>query len=431
MTSLNLGSDYIRDVRLGMTQAAAIYVGAKKIWPPMAPVATQYATVGAFTYTIPADCDKIDVILLGGGGGGGNGSLFLPGTGGAGGQWLVTTLVRGVDIPWTTTSLTGNVGAGGAGGAAAGGANNGIAGDATTIAALSLSAAGGAGGAGWGNGQRNGFTSIPNSQSLSGQLYSAGLGGTGIGVAPGSGGASVQGTPFGNNPGFAGARGQAWFYAYSSSPTPLPPTLPGGSLSVIYDAVGTGGLGTGSGSSYTATGSHVCSGNAVVVAVSVLMLAGSITGVTATYGGQAMTQLGTTTGSGGAGYKAYLFGLLNPPTGSQTVSSTATGSGLYGLAMSSVSYSGVTSFGTATTNAGSSNATTQTISSSAGKMVAHAFASFVSATISGYNQTQRLAVGTTAVNVVQGDAAGAASVTFNATINNAAPWTSIAVELNN
>lgn len=431
MTSFMSGSDYIRDVRLGTTQAAAVYLGTQKIWPPMDPVATQYTATGAFTYTIPADCDKIDVILLGGGGGGGNGSLFVPGTGGAGGGWLVTTLVRGVDIPWGTTSLAGSVGTGGAGGSAAGAANNGIAGGATTLTSPALSGAGGAGGAGWGNGQRNGFTSSPSSQSLNGQTYNAAAGGAGVGTAPGAGGASVQGTPFGNNPGFAGARGQAWFYAYSASPTPFPSTPPGGSLSVVYDATGSGATGTGSGTSYTATGSHTCSGNAVVVAISALMLAGMITGGTVTYGGQTMTQLGTATGSGGAGYKGYLFGLLNPPTGSQTVVATVTGTGLYGLAMSSVSYGGVTSFGTVATNAGSGTTPTQTVSSTTGKMVAQAFASFVNATISGYDQTQRLAAGGTVACVVQGDAAGAASVTFNATINNSTPWTSITVDLNN
>lgn len=419
MTSLHSGSGYVRDVRLGTTQASAVYLGSTKIWPPPAPVLTTYSTAGSYTYNIPGDCDRVDAILLGGGQGG-TGIGFGNGQGGHAGKWSTTTLVRGVDFPWAATTITGTVGAGGSGnGGGAGGSTTAIVTGGSTYTAV-----GGSGGMGVTvpGGEAAG-TQAFNSQSYVGGGAQSSLGG--VGVVPGGGGA---GGGFGSSIGGGGAVGRAWFYAYSDSPPAFSPAPPNG---VAYDATGSGATGSGSGTSYTAVGSHTSSGNAVVVAISVLMLAGTITSGTVTYGGQSMTQLGTATGSGGAGYKGYLFGLLNPPSGSQTVIATVGGTGLYGLAMSSVSYAGVTSFGTVATNAGSGTAPTQTVSSTTGKMVAQAFASFVNATISGYDQTQRLAAGTTTACVVQGDAAGAASITFNATINNSTPWTSITVDLNN
>ncbi|SLC02159.1 Uncharacterised protein [Mycobacteroides abscessus subsp. abscessus] len=190
------------------------YGGSSAAFSPHAPDSQQFISSG--TYAIPAWCYKIDVILIGAGGGGGNGSLFLPGNGGDGGAWQIVTLVRGVDIPWSASAITVTIGLGGVGGIASGGANNGQPGGSTVIncGAYTLSAIGGSGGIGWGNLSRNGKTPSPASQTLNGQTYNAGAGGTGAGAAPGAGGASQQGTVIGNRPGFDGARGQAWFYAY-------------------------------------------------------------------------------------------------------------------------------------------------------------------------------------------------------------------------
>ncbi|UVF61199.1 minor tail protein [Mycobacterium phage DuncansLeg] len=189
--------------------------------PPYATTVQQFSSAGSYSYTIPRNCDFIDVVLLGGGGGGRSmPAVGTWGQGGRAGTWQTYTLVRGVDIPFATTVITGSVGTGGAGGAAAIGSNPGQPGGATTAVATGWagthSAAGGAGG---------GNTFDPNGQgpgdlTYNGQLYDGGeertsLGGGQTGNPPGGGGTASQvSVGFFGTAGGAGAPGAAWFRAY-------------------------------------------------------------------------------------------------------------------------------------------------------------------------------------------------------------------------
>ncbi|ASR77113.1 minor tail protein [Mycobacterium phage MyraDee] len=212
MGTSRLNSAYPPRIYLGTSPVSRCFLGNELVWLTALVGGTQtFTTVGAFAFDIPNGARYIDYVLLGAGGGGGNGSLFLPGNGGAAGQWLVGTLERGVDLPWSVTQLLGSVGAPGAAGSG-GGATNGGNGGATILS--SLSAPGGSGGAGWGNGTRNGASPSPVTQNYNGFPYTAGTGGSGAGGV-GAGGASQQGTAFGNRDGFVGGRGQAWLRAFA------------------------------------------------------------------------------------------------------------------------------------------------------------------------------------------------------------------------
>lgn len=428
--SMRWGSEYVRGVSLGSTPAKAVYRGDTKIWPPPSPSLMSYTNAGSYTYTIPAGYDKIDVILLGGGGSGAGGQTFSNnyGNGGGGGQWHTTTLTRGVDFPTNATTISGTIGTGGAGASANSNGQPGNPTTATISGYVSLQANGGAAGIGQ-NTNGNGLS--PGNIAYNDREYIGGAQANGPGNAvpansPGGGSPGGEGRTLGTGRSTAaGASGAAWFYAYSGPrPYPLFSTM------VSYDATGTGGTGSGSTSTYTATGTHECSGSAVVVAVSASSFSGSISSCTVTYGGQPMTLLGSDT-AGGASYSCvYLFGILNPPTGSQTISVSASGTYMIGLTMTSVSYHGVVSFGTAVSVTGATNPPTHTVSAhEEGSMIAHTVGLFANASVLTYNQTLRSARNTTYSSICQGDAEGAPSVTFSPTFSSHTAWACIAVEL--
>lgn len=210
-------------------------------------------------------------------------------------------------------------------------------------------------------------------------------------------------------------------------------TAPNVAVSAVdYDTVGAGGSATGASGTISASWSHTCTGNAVVVAVRAQRFTGAPT-LGATYGGVPMTLLGSVAYAG-ANNVVALFGLLNPPSGSQTVVATATAAGASNLAASSVSYSGVSSFGTPVTNTGSGTSLSQTVSSGANRMVAQAFSAFASSgagalDISAYNRMQRAEVPVSNLDMLQGDAPGAASVAFTATADRSSAWAGIGVDL--
>ncbi|AHJ86573.1 minor tail protein [Mycobacterium phage Jolie2] len=112
-------------------------------YPPHAPTLTYIATPGAWSYTIPRWAEYIDVVMVGAGSRGTGGSFFGNGAGGNAGQWLGITLDRSQpsELPITTMTLSGFVGAGGS--------TNGGAGGATVLSAVgsfgARSAAGGQG----------------------------------------------------------------------------------------------------------------------------------------------------------------------------------------------------------------------------------------------------------------------------------------------
>ncbi|WP_094359901.1 glycine-rich domain-containing protein [Mycobacterium marinum] len=170
-------------------------------------VETVIAPAGAYSYQMPSWATHVDVILLAGGGGGGGGAAIN--LGGLGGHWQTATLERGVDIPWSTTTITGVIGSGGSAGSGGGvGGNGGV----TTATATGMTPLSATGGVASGSQTIVGQGSYPQTTNFNGRTYRGG-GQTGIGtagVAPGGGGSG--GYPF--LPGQWGARGQAWFYAY-------------------------------------------------------------------------------------------------------------------------------------------------------------------------------------------------------------------------
>ncbi|OBG71355.1 hypothetical protein A5700_12170 [Mycobacterium sp. E1214] len=186
-------------------------------WPTMSPVPASFSTAGAYTYNIPYWANKIDVILLGGGSGGNAGGAgFVNGSGGAAGTWAtLTTLVRGTDIPISTTQITGTVGAGGTRGVYGGAAPG--SGGATTATATGWAGLSAAGGVYANYGSAVGRAPSPTSQTYNGQTYAGGAAqntGGAAGNAPGGAGAGGPGSAFSGSSGGAGAPGEAWFYAY-------------------------------------------------------------------------------------------------------------------------------------------------------------------------------------------------------------------------
>jgi hypothetical protein len=191
---------------------------------PHASASSVVTTVGASTYVIPAWCRYLDVALLpgGGGGGGGGGNPLYPGEGGDAGAFVTRRLERGVDIPWTTMTLTVTVGDGGAAGAGGPIGGTGVNGTATTLSGTGMStltAPGGRGGIGSAafiSYDQTGDGVVP--VTFNGIVYSGGgpvtTGSGGVGNVPGGGGRGGNGGFFVGAAGGNGAIGQAWLRAY-------------------------------------------------------------------------------------------------------------------------------------------------------------------------------------------------------------------------
>ena len=207
-------------------------------------------------------------------------------------------------------------------------------------------------------------------------------------------------------------------------------------IPIAYDATGAGVTHGGTG---TTTVSHTLgtSANAVVVAVSIFSGVASPT-VTAQIGTSSIPLLGTTPNFIATYYEyIFLFGLINPPTGAQTITLTISGGSVDALAANSVSYSNVAAFGSVSTTSGSGSSASHTISSAPGQLVVQAFSTESSgggSSFSAYSQTQRsnlVSVSGVSEPLIIGDSPGAASVMFSATSPGATTynWGSIAVPL--
>jgi hypothetical protein len=196
------------------------------LYPVTTGVRTSYTTAGSGSYPIPAWCNKIDVVGVGGGGGGGMGSVFSWGQGGDGGNRNYATLVRGVDIAWSTTALAYTVGAGGIGTTQLGtglphftqpggnGGNSSVQGDPGTAPGI---ATGGGGGSSESSPTNNNGMTFASALTLNGQTYPGntfgGNGNSTNGTGPGYGGGggnSALGPFVGKN----GGAGAVYFYAY-------------------------------------------------------------------------------------------------------------------------------------------------------------------------------------------------------------------------
>lgn len=180
-------------------------------------------TVGTFEYQIPAWCERMDIIVVGGGGGGEGGNIEVTGAGGKPAKFVGSTIIRGVDIPWATTVLTGQVGAGGLGGRGVSlpsfsdwfGGIDGQQGDTTEVIASGMTTITSGGGAGGKNGYITGAG--VDDYTFNGVTY------------PGSETQELAGKP-GNSPGGGGGggfifvgrggdggNGQIWIRAYGWS----------------------------------------------------------------------------------------------------------------------------------------------------------------------------------------------------------------------
>lgn len=205
---------------------------------------------------------------------------------------------------------------------------------------------------------------------------------------------------------------------------------------VTFDSVGAGVYVTGSGAT-AGSYSHTIAGNGVVGIANCFSTTTNNV-VTMKCGLTSMNQLGVIQWDTTSGIFAQLlvFGLLTPPTGAQTMSIVNTGGGnsFYGLSFNSVSYGNVGSFGTCSTNAGSTGTSLSHsgITSAADRMVIQAFGKNTTGVVTSPNQTSRwnTAGNGNAKNMPIQDAAGAGSpLTFSCTDGANPKWASIVLDI--
>lgn len=208
-------------------------------------------------------------------------------------------------------------------------------------------------------------------------------------------------------------------------------------MAVAFDAVGPSSAGTTGSSPLSWTHTAGAGSNmAVIVGVSQMDGALSLGSVTATYGGTAMTFLGARASNDSTAGAAWMFGLVSPPTGAQTVVVTGSGDQFIG---GSISFTGVdqtTPFATAVTGAGDdtggTNKPTATVSSAANNMVVDILV--YGQGINGATGTQRwldnVNTNSAAGNAVQSTYAGASSVTTTYNVAGLDWWGLVAVSIN-
>lgn len=199
-----------------------------------------------------------------------------------------------------------------------------------------------------------------------------------------------------------------------------------------FDAVGAGGLAP---STSPLTYTHVISSSAtaLLVGVSVVSIPGSTVSITVKAGTTTLKELtGIQFGSAsGYGRCIYVFGLINPPTGSQTI--TVTFHGCEDASANSCSYVGVTGFGTPVRADGASHPS-QSIDVDGGLALFQMFGASSTDTFSGYSQTSRWnqpgSVGNNLATLI-GDAAVSTPGTaaFTATQTATDDWGSIIVPM--
>lgn len=202
------------------------------------------------------------------------------------------------------------------------------------------------------------------------------------------------------------------------------------------DAVGAGSTGSSTTPSFT----HTINGNAIVLFCNIVTLGSTPGTVTATCGGVSMTALASV-----PNYYAisptdnnvsmYAFGLINPPTGNQTVAMTFTDWGSkHQIAANSLSYFNVSTFGTPVADSGPGE-TTIKIMSAENRLVANAFSGYTGG-FSSYSQALRYRfsfVNGDHVSMIMGDApiqdiANQPALVFTSK-NTSAGWGGIAVPM--
>ena len=188
-----------------------------------------------------------------------------------------------------------------------------------------------------------------------------------------------------------------------------------------YDSVGAGYTSGGSGGSW----SHTMV-NASVICVSIMC--GAASGATVNIDGTInVPQVGPVVTIGSNAQYLYMFALTKPPQGAHTINVVNANAYLVG---GSVAYRNAWVVDPLQSATGSGTTETQVVTASTGSLVVQVFAAYGSQAQSGYNQTARYygwGNGST-WPMMMGDAPGAASVTFTATMSNSA-WAGVAVVL--
>jgi hypothetical protein len=202
---------------------------------------------------------------------------------------------------------------------------------------------------------------------------------------------------------------------------------------VTFDAVGPSAAGAGqTGSTSPFTWSHTCSGTDRLLLVGVGIGSsndGSIT-TTATYNGVSMTSLAKRHSNDQSSGYAELFALVNPDSGTNTVSITLSGSNIEGIEGGSVSFKRASGTAGVTSAVGTATPAQVTVSSAAGNMVADLVVCGFA--LAGHNQTSRWVNNRNTVsaggNAGMATADGASSVTMTRT-HDSDWWVSIGVEI--
>lgn len=217
----------------------------------------------------------------------------------------------------------------------------------------------------------------------------------------------------------------------------LVPPNPG--TGITWDANANGTPAVGTAANPTLSWSHPVSAGASFLAVRLsngfgFGIGGSSGGISVTCGSSAMSLLANSSDI------AQIWGLLNPPSGAQTITVLLTqGLDDYLIQGESDSYFGVASIGTSAATVGNNSNPSHTVSSATGNVVLQTFVVSLSTsqTLTSYNQTSRYNSGNTFSPslgnwaMVAGDANGSSSDTFSctATPHTSNAWSSAAVNL--
>jgi hypothetical protein len=190
-----------------------------------------------------------------------------------------------------------------------------------------------------------------------------------------------------------------------------------------HDATGVGSHTTTAGTVFTWSHILASSASAILIEFNVFDL-NTYTVSSVKVGTTSATLLGSKTSGSITG---YLYELLSPPTGAQTITVTLSASNY--LTGNSDSYNGVSSFGTVATNSGSSTAASVSVSSAVGQVAVAVIFEDGASALTAFNQTSRWNAGDNFGGYgVFGDAAGASTVSFSATTPSAT-WSAIGVSL--
>lgn len=209
-----------------------------------------------------------------------------------------------------------------------------------------------------------------------------------------------------------------------------------GTGNVAYDSTGVGATNSAAGG-FTLSWNHTIGATANYVVMAISHLTNGASTYTAKCGGVTMTLLGITLNyqTSPGPHSTYVYGLANPPTGTQSMTFQTSANYNY-VAGNSVAYSGVGSVAGVFTQSLVGNASfSQTVPSLSNQMLFNAWASdgLARTTAPSYSQTQRSwlpEVDNINPLLFIGDAAGTGSpVTFSGTANASGNWGGVTIAL--